>query len=224
MIGDEFDPTFTDWLFGQVQQISHHSNDNEAMQDRDNPPEQFTNNSPSRRNLRNSPTSSRSARSAAAPYPQPSRVFDQINRALERPTIQIKRSIPDLPNVPTGPRSQSSAGPMRRGRGTGRPLTSSALPHVPPNFGPFMMPNGVPPDVLQQMMVGAANFPNQMFPGFPPMNLANRISDMDESSGIIVAGGDKARCRHWPRCQLGARCKFHHPSHICPYSSFPEFD
>jgi hypothetical protein len=93
-----------------------------------------------------------------------------------------------------------------------------------------MMANVVPPEILQQMLVGGANFPNQMFPatgkgvGFPPMNLQDRILDTDGSAGIIVAGGDKARCRHWPRCQLGARCKFHHPSQICPYHIFLLFE
>ena len=82
-----------------------------------------------------------------------------------------------------------------------------------------MMANGIPPEMFQQMMADAANFPNQMFPGFGSMNLSDRIQDtsVDGSSGIVVAGGDKSRCRHWPRCQL-ARCKFHHPSHICPYA------
>jgi len=169
----------------------------------------------SRHNLKGAPAS---ARSAAAPYPQPSRVVDQINRALERP--QIKHSIPDLPNVPTGPRLQSSAGPIRRG-GRGGISRGPLVPPVPLNFPEFMLANGLPPEFLQQMMAQAATFPNQMFPGMPPMNLADRISDksMDGSSGILVAGGHKARCRHWPRCELGARCNFHHPSQICPYYS-----
>ena len=216
LIGDEFDPAFTDWLFNQVEDISYQGDNHERHEYQDESMEEAhpesTNSTPTRRNLRGAHASSRSA---AAPYPQPSRVLDQINRTLERPPT-IKHSIPDLPNVPTGPRSQSSAGPIRRGRGgLGRP---PVIPPIPPNFGAFMIANGVPPDILQQMMVDAANFPNQMFPagnsGFP---LATRISDMDGSSGIIVAGGDKNRCRHWPRCQLGARCKFHHPSQICPY-------
>jgi hypothetical protein len=168
--------------------------------------------SPSRRNLRGAPTS---ARSAAAPYPQQSRVVGQINRALERPPI--KHSIPDLPNVPTGPRAQSSAGPIRRGgRSGGRaPIVP---PHMPPNFGAFMVANGMPPEVVQQMMADTANFPNQTFPGFAGVNLADRIENhsLDGSAGIVVAGGSKARCRHWPRCQLPT-CKFHHPTQICPY-------
>ena len=167
--------------------------------------------STSRRNLRGIPIS---ARSAAAPYPQPSRTIDQINRALERP--QIKHTIPDLPNVPTGPRSQSSAGPIRKGGRVGI-SRGPPVPPVPPSFSAFMQfASGMPPDFFQQIMAEAANFPNQMFPGTQGVNLADRISDKDESSGILVAGGHKARCRHWPRCELGARCKFHHPSQICP--------
>lgn len=167
------------------------------------------------RHVKGAPTS---ARSAVAPYPQPSRMVDQINRALERP--QIKHTIPDLPNVPTGPRSQSSAGPIRRG-GRGGISRGPPIPPAPLNFPAFMLANGLPPEFFQQMMAEAANFPNQMFPVMPGMNLADRISDknMDGSSGILVAGGHKARCRHWPRCELGARCKFHHPSQICPYHS-----
>lgn len=186
----------------------------EAMEEPHIPHESSS--TPSRRNLRGAPTS---ARSAASPYPQPSRVIDQINRTLERPNpVQIKHSIPDLPNVPTGPRAQSAGGPIRRGRGVGR---QPAHPPIPPNFGAFMMANGVPPELLQQMIVDAANFPNnQLFQGgaFASMNLSDRISSpsMDGSS-ILVAGGDKNRCRHWPKCQLGPRCKFHHPSQICPY-------
>ena len=164
--------------------------------------------SPSRRYLKGGPTS---ARSASAPYPQPSKVFDQINRALERPPV--KHSIPDLPNVPTGPRAQSSAGPIRRGRGGGR---NQMNPAMRPHIDAFLMANGMPPEMIQHMMMSAANFPGPMFPSFPAGNLADRISG-DGSSGIVVAGGDKPRCRHWPRCQLGARCKFHHPSQICPY-------
>jgi hypothetical protein len=165
--------------------------------------------SPSRRHLRGGPTS---ARSAAAPYPQTSKVMDQINRALERPPV--KHSIPDLPNVPTGPRAQSSAGPIRRGRGAGRPAMAPAMQS---NFEAFLIANGMPPEMMQQMALNAANFPSPIFPSFNGMNLSDRIS-RDGSSGIVVAGGEKARCRHWPRCQLGARCKFHHPSQICPYS------
>jgi len=146
-------------------------------------------------------------RSAASPYPQPSRVFDQINRVLQRPDPnQIKRSIPDLPNVPTGPRSQSSAGPIRRnGRQGGR---APLMAQTAPNFGAFMVANGMPPELFQHQMFHVQGG-----------NLASRISDpMEGSSGIVVAGGDRNRCRHWPRCQLGSRCKFHHPSQICPYS------
>ena len=223
MIGEEFDSAFTDWLFDEVDRISHGVNDSmiddgQEMQDESMEGESHVSDTQStspRRNLRGAPTS---ARSASAPYPQPSRVMDQINRALERPPI--KHTIPDLPNVPTGPRSQSSAGPIRRG-GRGGISRGPPVPPVPLNFSQFMIANGVPPDFLHQMMADAANFPNQMFPGMPGMRLVDRISDknMDGSSGILVAGGHKARCRHWPRCDLGARCKFHHPSQICPYHS-----
>lgn len=34
--------------------------------------------------------------------------------------------------------------------------------------------------------------------------------------GNIILTPDVARCRHWPNCQLGQRCRFHHPSHVCP--------
>jgi nuclear polyadenylated RNA-binding protein NAB2 len=91
-------------------------------------------------------------------------------------------------------------------------------PAMPPDFEAFMMAGGMPPEMVQQMMMTAANIPNPMFSGFGGMNLADRITG-DGSTGIVVAGGDRARCRHWPRCQLGARCKFHHPSQICPYHS-----
>lgn len=211
MIGEEiFDPAFTDWLFNEIDNIVHGTGSNgyemqdESMEESYREP---STTSPGRRHLRGAPAS---ARSAAAPYPQPSRTMDQINRTLERPPV--KHSIPDLPNVPTGPRAQSSAGPIRRGRGAGRQLMNPAMP---PNFEAFMMANGMPPEMVQQMMLNTANFPNPMFAGFPGMNLSDRISG-DGSSGIVVAGGDKARCRHWPRCQLGGRCKFHHPSQICP--------
>jgi hypothetical protein len=226
LIGEDFDPAFTDWLFNQIKEVSSQADytNRESPEFHDESMDEAnafesTDHTTSRRNLRAATTS---VRSAAAPYPQASRVLDQINRTLQRPT-QIKHTIPDLPNVPTGPRSQSSAGPIRRGRGLVRP---SALPPMAPNFGAFMMANGVPAEVVQQMMAEAANFPNQMFPGgtgagFSTMNLGERISDMDGSNGIIVAGGDKNRCRHWPRCQLGARCKFHHPSQICPYFFLP---
>jgi hypothetical protein len=220
LIGDDFNPAFTDWLFDQIDQISRQNDNNthefqdESMEDQPYHTESAT--SPSRRDLKSAHTS---ARLAAAPYPQTSRILDQINRTLERPITQIKHTIPDLPNVPTGPRSQSSAGPMRRGGRVGiggRPPVP--ITPIPANFGTFMMQNAVPPEFIQQMMVDAANFPNQILPGFPAINLADRISDMDGSKGIIVAGGERARCRHWPRCQLGTRCKFHHPSQICPYS------
>ncbi|CAG8741439.1 17413_t:CDS:2, partial [Racocetra fulgida] len=29
-----------------------------------------------------------------------------------------------------------------------------------------------------------------------------------------------SRCRHWPNCDLGVQCKFHHPTEICPQNSF----
>ena len=210
MIGDDFDPTFTDWLFNEVEDISNRalSHDHDETMVDEAPVAELNSDTSPRRSLKSTPTS---ARAGASPYPSTSRMVEQINRALERP--QIKHSIPDLPNVPTGPRSLSSAGPVRRGRASGR---QPALPPMPPNFGAFMMASGVPTDVIQQMMVDAANFPNQVFPGFSQATLADRISD--GSSGIVVVGGEKARCRHWPRCQLGNRCKFHHPSQICPYS------
>jgi hypothetical protein len=218
LIGDDFDPRFTDWLFNEVNQLSHGQSNGHRMQEDSMETETQPHSSPAESTRRSLKDVSSSARSAAAPYPQPSRVYDQINRALERPPVTVKHSIPDIPNVPTGPRLQSSAGPIRRGRGPGRVVA----PPMPPDFTSFMLANGMPPEMLQQMMAESANFPNQMFPGFPPMNLAERISDipMDGSSGIVVADGNRSRCRHWPRCQLGTRCKFHHPSQICP--DFPK--
>jgi len=198
LIGDEFDPTFTDWLFNEVEDIIRQSQSN-GIQD----------GSPHRQSLKEHPTS---ARSAAAPYPQPSRIVDQINRTLGQSNVPVKHSIPDIPNVPTGPRSQSSAGPIRRGgRGGGR----NPMPPIPQNFAAFVQ--SVPPEFLQQMMVDAATYQHQMM-GFPPMPLAERIAD--DSSRVIVSG-DKNRCRHWPKCQLGGRCKFHHPSEICKYRLSP---
>ena len=213
MIGDEFDPEFTVWLFNQVDDIVYPNGTNDLEAQDESMEESHAETSgpsPSRQHLKDAPTS---LRSAAAPYPQPSRVVGQINRALERPPI--KHSIPDLANVPTGPRAQSSAGPIRRGRGAGRPLINPAMQ---PNLETFMMASGMPPEMVQQMMITAANFPSPMPPGFAGMNRSNRIP-RDGSSGIVVAGGDRARCRHWPRCQLGPRCNFHHPSQICPYAS-----
>ena len=212
MIGDEFDPAFTDWLFDEVDNIVNHtgSNDHEMQDESMEVSQAQPVSSPSRRHLKDAPTS---ARSAAAPYPRPTRVVDHINRQLERPPV--KHSIPDLANVPTGPRAQSSAGPIRRSRGGGR---APVNPAMPPNFEAFMMASGMPLEMVQQMMMTATNMPNPMFSGFGGMSLADRITG-DGSAGIVVAGGDRARCRHWPRCQLGARCKFHHPSQICPYPS-----
>lgn len=89
------------------------------------------------------------------------------------------------------------------------------MQQLPQNFGSFV--HTMPPEFFQQMMIDAANYQHQQqMMGYSPQPLGNRISDVN-SAGIIVAGGGKDRCRHWPRCQLGARCKFHHPSEICKY-------
>jgi RNA-binding, Nab2-type zinc finger len=220
LIGEDFDPAFTDWLFNEIDELSYYQSNGHETHDDSMETENQQSESPessSRRSLKEAPSS---ARSAADPYPQPSRIRDQINRHLERPAVPIKRSIPDIPNVPTGPRALSSAGPIRRGRGGGG--RQQQMPPVQPNFGAFLsMATGMPPEMVQQMMAETANFPNPnpMFGGFPPMNLSERITDIpvDGSLGIVATAGERNRCRHWPRCSLGARCKFHHPSQICPY-------
>lgn len=213
LIGEDFDPAFTDWLFEQVEEIINSDDANhewQEMQEETNEiqPESIST-GPARQRLKEAPTS---ARSAASPYPRPDRMMDQINKTMERGPI--KHSIPDLPNVPTGPRAaaQSSAGPIRRGRGMGRHMGPGAP--VPQNIGAFMLSNGIPPDLFQQFIADAATFQQQIAPAFPSRPLNQRISD--GSSGIVVASGNNNRCRHWPKCQLGARCKFHHPSQICP--------
>ena len=223
MIGNIYSPSFADWLFDEVERISHESYapipttiPTLALPDEE-PPRSSNYASPSRRDFR---TPSSSARANAAPYPAPTRLLDQINRSLERPKQDIKHSIPDLPNVPTGPRA-SAAGPIRRGPringNTHRHPQQPQVPVLPQDFAAFVSANGLPPQLLQQMMFDAANFQQMVQQGvFPqaPVTLSDRIT----SPGMMVDGNSlqgKRRCRHWPRCNLGARCLFHHPSEIC---------
>ena len=224
MIGNTYSPSFTDWLFDEVERISYESYGSAptTIPTLTLPDEEFPqpNNdaSPSRRDLR---IPSSSARANAAPYPAPNRIVDQINRSLERPKQDIKHSIPDLPNVPTGPRA-SAAGPIRRGPRlnghTHRAPQQPPVPVLPQDFAAFASANGVPPQLLQQMLFDAANFQqmvqHSVFPQ-APVTFANPIS----SPGMTVDGNSpqgRRRCRHWPRCNLGARCLFLHPSQICP--------
>ncbi|CAG8434191.1 1747_t:CDS:10, partial [Ambispora gerdemannii] len=46
------------------------------------------------------------------------------------------------------------------------------------------------------------------------------IPDIDmmspqNTTDSIVLGPKVSRCRHWPNCDLGPACKFHHPTEIC---------
>ncbi|KAG9285402.1 hypothetical protein G9A89_010877 [Geosiphon pyriformis] len=55
-------------------------------------------------------------------------------------------------------------------------------------------------------------------------NPAPPITDVDmmgshNITDSIVLGPKLSRCRHWPNCDLGAACKFHHPTEIC--GAFP---
>jgi nuclear polyadenylated RNA-binding protein NAB2 len=213
LIGEDFNASFTDWLFEQVEQLSYGASQSNGHEDHvmddseDSRAHEQVRELPPRHSLKSAPST---ARSGAAPYPTPSRVVDQINRTLERSSVPVKHTIPDIPNVPTGPRAQQShAGPIRRG---GRARSGMGMQPTPPDFGHLLSSNGIPSEMFQQMMMAFATAQ-----GFP--SLADRISDgpADGSLGIVVAAGDRNRCRHWPRCQLTSRCKFHHPSEICPY-------
>ena len=170
---------------------------------------------PTRRSLRHASGTVRSS-----PYPQTSRIVSQIRKQSPN-AATIKRTIPDLPNVPTGPRAlqQSSAGPIRRNRSGNR--QQPAGPGIPPDFGSFMMANGLHPEIVQQMMMNGPNF-QQMMAAYQGRQPGDRISDaaMEGTPGIVLSAGDRSRCRHWPRCQLGPRCKFHHPHEICPYTLY----
>jgi hypothetical protein len=216
LTGEEFDSSFTDWLFEQVEQIAGTDDQQDEMMEDSSTPSS-SNDSSSRSRIRNG-TGLTSVRSA--PYTQPSRIVSQINRTLEQSTTPhnpIKRSIPDLPNVPTGPRAQqqSSAGPIRRTRP--RTHGQAQTPPVPPNFPAFMLSSGVHPAVIQQMMLQPNNFMS-MPSGFQRRPLSDRISDAatEGTPGIVLSQGDRSRCRHWPTCSLGPNCKFHHPFEICP--------
>ena len=217
LVGGAYSPAFTDWLFDEVARISseaHHEPPAIPATTATGADSQEP--SPSRRDLR---TPSSSARANAAPYPAPGRIVDQINRNLDRKDQNngIKHTIPDIPNVPTGPRA-SAAGPIRRGgpRNHPRGPPQPPLPVLPPQFAAFVSANGVPPELLQQMMLDAANFQQMMQQGvFPAPPLAERISTPGREGNM--AG--RKRCRRWPRCHLGVQCTFLHPTEICPYYS-----
>ncbi|CAG8497056.1 9978_t:CDS:2 [Scutellospora calospora] len=45
---------------------------------------------------------------------------------------------------------------------------------------------------------------------------SNASSIPAQSNSNITLTSKVSRCRHWPNCDLGAQCKFHHPTEICP--------
>jgi RNA-binding, Nab2-type zinc finger len=216
LVGSAYSSAFTDWLFDEVARISNEAHyEPPAIPTITTPATDTEEPFPSRRDLR---TPSSSARANAAPYPAPGRIVDQINRNLERKEQGngIKHSIPDIPNVPTGPRA-SAAGPIRRGgpRNLHRGPPQPPVPVLPPQFAAFVSANGVPPELLQQMMLDAANFQMMQQGVFPPPPLAERLSTLGVDGSMV----GRRRCRRWPRCNLGIRCTFVHPSEICPYYS-----
>ncbi|CAI2175543.1 1864_t:CDS:10 [Funneliformis geosporum] len=44
----------------------------------------------------------------------------------------------------------------------------------------------------------------------------NAIPFPSDSNNNITLTPKTSRCRHWPNCDLGSTCKFHHPTEICP--------
>ncbi|CAG8530950.1 13013_t:CDS:2 [Dentiscutata erythropus] len=51
-------------------------------------------------------------------------------------------------------------------------------------------------------------------PAFIQNSNANPIPTQSNSN--ITLTSKISRCRHWPNCDLGVQCKFHHPTEICP--------
>ncbi|CAG8748260.1 9269_t:CDS:2, partial [Acaulospora morrowiae] len=58
---------------------------------------------------------------------------------------------------------------------------------------------------LMNAYINPAFFPN-----------SNGGSDLSQSNDSITLTPKVSRCRHWPNCDLGSACKFHHPTEICP--------
>lgn len=46
--------------------------------------------------------------------------------------------------------------------------------------------------------------------------ITNTIPFPPDSNNNITLTPKASRCRHWPNCDLGPACKFHHPTEICP--------
>ncbi|EXX77566.1 Nab2p [Rhizophagus irregularis DAOM 197198w] len=44
----------------------------------------------------------------------------------------------------------------------------------------------------------------------------NAMPFSSDSNNNITLTPKTSRCRHWPNCDLGSSCKFHHPIEICP--------
>jgi hypothetical protein len=44
----------------------------------------------------------------------------------------------------------------------------------------------------------------------------NAMTFPSDSNNNITLTPKASRCRHWPNCDLGPACKFHHPTEICP--------
>jgi len=44
----------------------------------------------------------------------------------------------------------------------------------------------------------------------------NAMPFPSDSNNNITLTPKTSRCRHWPNCDLGSACKFHHPTEICP--------
>ena len=53
-------------------------------------------------------------------------------------------------------------------------------------------------------------------PAFFQGSSANTMSYPSDSNNNITLTPKTSRCRHWPNCDLGSACKFHHPTEICP--------
>jgi len=44
----------------------------------------------------------------------------------------------------------------------------------------------------------------------------NAMPFPSDSNNNITLTPKTSRCRHWPNCDLGPTCRFHHPTEICP--------